>query len=205
MVAGAGAGGLVFQLVCRFHRDWAYSSKSAVQPKMESLSRWSPSGPARRGPLGPPDRSGRSANPSAAPSPARLLPSSQPSDSDQDCPARPMPAAGPAPGPGLTSSSAVHSWPGARGSLQVPLTAAPPPLRLCRGSWGWPPWRPVCALSACRGWAVSCLLLPWEAPSQGSLWSLCLQRQQLASGFFTFLRLFPAPAAASAPGRKPGQ
>ena len=29
-------GGLVFQLVCRFHRYWAYSSKSTVQPKMES-------------------------------------------------------------------------------------------------------------------------------------------------------------------------
>ena len=28
--------GLVFQLVCRFHRYWAYSSKSTVQPKMES-------------------------------------------------------------------------------------------------------------------------------------------------------------------------
>ena len=27
---------LVFQLVCRFHRYWAYSSKSTVQPKMES-------------------------------------------------------------------------------------------------------------------------------------------------------------------------
>ena len=29
-------GGLVFQLVCRFRRYWAYSSKSTVQPKMES-------------------------------------------------------------------------------------------------------------------------------------------------------------------------
>ena len=29
-------GGLVFQLVCNFHRYWAYSSKSTVQPKMES-------------------------------------------------------------------------------------------------------------------------------------------------------------------------
>ena len=29
-------GGLIFQLVCRFHRYWAYSSKSTVQPKMES-------------------------------------------------------------------------------------------------------------------------------------------------------------------------
>ena len=29
-------GGLVFQLVRRFHRYWAYSSKSTVQPKMES-------------------------------------------------------------------------------------------------------------------------------------------------------------------------
>ena len=28
--------GLVFQLVCRFHRYWAYSSKSTVWPKMES-------------------------------------------------------------------------------------------------------------------------------------------------------------------------
>ena len=28
--------GLVFQLVCRFHRYWAYCSKSTVQPKMES-------------------------------------------------------------------------------------------------------------------------------------------------------------------------
>ena len=28
--------GLVFQLVCRFHRYWAYSSKSTVQPKRES-------------------------------------------------------------------------------------------------------------------------------------------------------------------------
>ena len=28
--------GLVFQLVCRFHRYWAYSSKSTVQPKMET-------------------------------------------------------------------------------------------------------------------------------------------------------------------------
>ena len=27
---------LVFQLVCRFHKYWAYSSKSTVQPKMES-------------------------------------------------------------------------------------------------------------------------------------------------------------------------
>ena len=30
------SGGLVFQLVCRFHRYRAYSSKSTVQPKMES-------------------------------------------------------------------------------------------------------------------------------------------------------------------------
>ena len=30
------ARGLVFQLVCHFHRYWAYSSKSTVQPKMES-------------------------------------------------------------------------------------------------------------------------------------------------------------------------
>ena len=30
------SGGLVFQLVCRFHRYWAYSSKSTVRPKMES-------------------------------------------------------------------------------------------------------------------------------------------------------------------------
>ena len=28
--------GLVFQLVCRFHRYWEYSSKSMVWPKMES-------------------------------------------------------------------------------------------------------------------------------------------------------------------------
>ena len=28
--------GLVFQLVCHFHRYWAYSSKSTVQSKMES-------------------------------------------------------------------------------------------------------------------------------------------------------------------------
>ena len=28
--------GLVFQLNCRFHRYWAYSSKSTVRPKMES-------------------------------------------------------------------------------------------------------------------------------------------------------------------------
>ena len=28
--------GLVFQLVCHFHRYWAYSSKSTVWPKMES-------------------------------------------------------------------------------------------------------------------------------------------------------------------------
>ena len=28
--------GMVFQLVCCFHRYWAYSSKSTVQPKMES-------------------------------------------------------------------------------------------------------------------------------------------------------------------------
>ena len=27
--------GLVFQLVCRFHRYWAYRSKSTVQPKIE--------------------------------------------------------------------------------------------------------------------------------------------------------------------------
>ena len=30
------SGGLVFQLVCRFHRYGAYSSKSTVQPKTES-------------------------------------------------------------------------------------------------------------------------------------------------------------------------
>ena len=30
------SGGLVFQLVCHFHRYWAYSSKSRVSPKMES-------------------------------------------------------------------------------------------------------------------------------------------------------------------------
>ena len=30
------SGGLVFQMVCRFHRYWAYSSKSTVRPKMES-------------------------------------------------------------------------------------------------------------------------------------------------------------------------
>ena len=30
------SGGLVFQLVCHFHRYWAYSSKSTFQPKMES-------------------------------------------------------------------------------------------------------------------------------------------------------------------------
>ena len=30
------SGGLVFQLVCHFQRYWAYSSKSTVQPKMES-------------------------------------------------------------------------------------------------------------------------------------------------------------------------
>jgi len=30
------SGGLVFQLVCRFHRYWAYSSKSTFWPKMES-------------------------------------------------------------------------------------------------------------------------------------------------------------------------
>ena len=29
-------GGLVFQLVYNFHRYWAYSSKSAVQPKIDS-------------------------------------------------------------------------------------------------------------------------------------------------------------------------
>ena len=29
------SGGLVFQLVCRFHKYWAYSSKSTVRPKME--------------------------------------------------------------------------------------------------------------------------------------------------------------------------
>ena len=28
--------GLVFQLVCHFHRYWAYNSKSTVRPKMES-------------------------------------------------------------------------------------------------------------------------------------------------------------------------
>ena len=36
---------------------------------------------------------GRPASPSAAASPARLLPSSQPSDSDRDGPVRPRPAA----------------------------------------------------------------------------------------------------------------
>ena len=30
------SGGLVFQLVCRFHRYWAYSSKFSVWPKIES-------------------------------------------------------------------------------------------------------------------------------------------------------------------------
>ena len=30
------SGGLVFQLICHFHRSWAYSSKSTVWPKMES-------------------------------------------------------------------------------------------------------------------------------------------------------------------------
>ena len=30
------SGGLVIQLVCRFHRYWAYSSKATVQPKMDS-------------------------------------------------------------------------------------------------------------------------------------------------------------------------
>ena len=30
------SGGLVFQLACRFHRCWAYSSKSTVRPKLES-------------------------------------------------------------------------------------------------------------------------------------------------------------------------
>jgi len=30
------ARGLFFYLVCHFHRYWAYSSKSTVQPKMES-------------------------------------------------------------------------------------------------------------------------------------------------------------------------
>ena len=30
------SGGLVFQLVCHFHRCWTYSSKSPVRPKMES-------------------------------------------------------------------------------------------------------------------------------------------------------------------------
>ena len=34
--AEGGGGCLVFQLVCRFHRSWAYSSTSTVQPKMES-------------------------------------------------------------------------------------------------------------------------------------------------------------------------
>ena len=29
------SGGLVFQLVCRFHRYWAYRSKSTVPPKTE--------------------------------------------------------------------------------------------------------------------------------------------------------------------------
>ena len=33
---GVGWGGLVFQLICPFHRYWAYSSKSTVHPKMES-------------------------------------------------------------------------------------------------------------------------------------------------------------------------
>ena len=32
------SGGLVIQLVCRFHRYWAHSSKSTVRPKMESCS-----------------------------------------------------------------------------------------------------------------------------------------------------------------------
>ena len=30
------SGGLVFQLVCRFRRYWAYSSKSTVRPEKES-------------------------------------------------------------------------------------------------------------------------------------------------------------------------
>ena len=34
--SGGGGWGLVFQLVCRFHRYWAYSSKSTVWPKTES-------------------------------------------------------------------------------------------------------------------------------------------------------------------------
>ena len=33
---GAVGGGLVFQLVCHFHKYWAYSSKSTVRPKMEA-------------------------------------------------------------------------------------------------------------------------------------------------------------------------
>ena len=38
-IAGAlPSGGLVFQLVCCFHRYWAHSSKSTVRPKMESCS-----------------------------------------------------------------------------------------------------------------------------------------------------------------------
>ena len=31
------SGGLVFQLICCFHRYWAYSSKSTVWPKMEPV------------------------------------------------------------------------------------------------------------------------------------------------------------------------
>ena len=33
---GGGGTGLVFQLVFRFHKYWAHSSKSTVRPKMES-------------------------------------------------------------------------------------------------------------------------------------------------------------------------
>ena len=35
------SGGVVFPLVCHFHRYWAYSSKSTVQPKIDLLSRQS--------------------------------------------------------------------------------------------------------------------------------------------------------------------
>jgi len=37
------SGGLVFQLVCHFHRYWAYSSKSTVQPKTELVRLFPPS------------------------------------------------------------------------------------------------------------------------------------------------------------------
>ena len=52
------SGGLVIQLVCRFHRYWAHSSKSTVWPKMESIfqdgacSLFPPSVPQAPEPLG---------------------------------------------------------------------------------------------------------------------------------------------------------